>query len=74
MSVMNAVPESLTEMFTRSPTAIGLVDRIPLRRKLPLILQSISAPSSVRATYQLPVFFMINASIKMPFFYKINQN
>ena len=41
---------------TRSPTATGLVERMPLRRKLPLILQSISWPSSVRTVYQLPVF------------------
>ena len=45
-------------MVTRSPTATGFVERMPLRRKVPLILQSTNWPSSVRTVYQLPVFLM----------------
>ena len=43
-------------MVTRSPTATGLVLRMPFSRKLPFTLQSNSWPSSVRTVYQLPVF------------------
>ena len=36
---------------------MGLVLRIPFKRKLPFILHLISFPSSVFTIYQLPVFY-----------------
>ena len=52
-------------MTTWSPTATGLVERIPFKRKLPLILLSIVLPSSVFTVYQLPVFFITKPRIKI---------
>lgn len=47
----------------RSPTATGLVLRMPFRRKLPLTLQSTIRPSSALTQYQLPVFLTTKPSI-----------
>lgn len=43
---------------TRSPTATGLVLRMPRRRKVPFTLHAKSWPPSVRTSYQLPVLLM----------------
>src|SRR3712207_8694894 len=58
MAQIKAVPSWLVISSTLSPTATGFVLLIPLRRKLPLILLSITSPSSVLTEYQLPVFLM----------------
>lgn len=51
---------SSTVYLTLSPTATGLVVRIPFMRNLPLIRQSITSPLSVFTEYQLPVERMTN--------------
>ena len=61
-SLLLLSPLSSPLTVTRSPTATGLVLRMPLIRKLPLTLQSSSWPSSVRTVYQLPVFLMTKLS------------
>ena len=42
---------------------MGLVLRIPFKRKFPLILHSMVRPSSVLTRYQLPVFFITSPFI-----------
>ena len=63
MAVMKAAPSAFTSTATLSPTATGLVLRMPFSLKLPLILQLCTVPSSASTTYQLPVFRITNPYI-----------
>ena len=64
MRVIKAVWSGFNSISTRSPTDTGLVLRIPFNLKLPLILQRIESPFSVRTIYQLPVFFVTRPSMQ----------
>ena len=75
MAVMNAAPSAFNNTDTLSPTATGLVLRMPLSLKLPFILQLCVVPSSASTTYQLPVFLITNPFIYVHEFFigKVTQ-